>query len=299
MDWLNYHHLLYFWTVAREGSIARACERLRLAQPTISTQLRCLEDSLGEKLFVKSGRGLALTEVGRTVYGYAEEIFSTGRELQNVLKGMPRERPLRLHAGVADGIPKLIAWRILQPVLSMEQPVRLVCEEDSSERLLADLAEHRLDVIITDAPLPAGSPIRAFNHLLGSCEGTLFATPEIAARLRRNFPQSLDGEPFLLPAQGSPLRRALDQWLEDKKIRPRGVGEFKDSALMKTFGEAGAGIFCGPSAIVRQIRSHYRVAVVGKMPEITERYYAISAERRLKHPAVVHICSQARDRLFV
>ena len=281
MQWLNYHHLLYFWTVAREGSIARACERLRLAQPTISTQLRSLEESFGEKLFAKSGRGLVLTEAGRVVYGYADEIFTLGRELQDVLKGMPRNRPLRLNVGVADSIPKLIGWRILQPVLSMEQEIRLVCQEDSSERLLTELAEHRLDVIITDSPLPAGAGVRAYNHLLGSCEATLFAKPELAGRLKRGFPQSLNGEPFLLPAQGAPLRRALDQWLEDQGLQPRIVGEFKDSALMKTFGEAGAGVFCGPRAIVQQIRSHYRVAVIGSIAEITESYYAISAERRI------------------
>jgi LysR family transcriptional activator of nhaA len=299
MDWINYHHLLYFWAVAKDGSIARACERLRLAQPTISGQLRSLEDALGEKLFTKAGRGLALTEVGQLVYRYADEIFGLGRELQDVLKGRPRGRPLRLHVGVSDVIPKLIAYRILQPALSMSDPVQIVCEEDATEHLLADLAEHRLDVVLTDAPITSLVRVKAFSHLLGACGVTLFAAPKIAERYREGYPACLDDAPFLLPAQGTSLRRAVDQWMDAQGIRPRLVGEFKDSALMKTFGQAGLGIFAAPSAIEKEVREHYQAAVVGKVDAVTERFYAISVERKLKHPAVVTICEAARDRLFV
>jgi LysR family transcriptional activator of nhaA len=298
MEWMNYHHLLYFWTVAKEGSIARACERLRLAQPTISGQLRQFEEALGEKLFRKAGRGLAMTDVGQVVYRYADEIFGLGRELQDVLKGRPRGRPLRLFAGVSDSIPKLIAYRVLQPVLAMPEQVQLICDEDSSERLLSELAEHRLDVVLSDTPVTSATHVRAFNHLLGTCSVTLFAAPEVAPRYRQRFPACLDGAPFLLPSQGSNLRRSLDQWMDTENIRPTVVGEFKDSALLKTFGEAGAGIFCAPSAIEKEIRSHYKVAVVGRVDSVTERFYAISVERKLKHPAVVMICNAARDVLF-
>ena len=295
---MNYHHLLYFWTVAKEGSIAKACDRLRLAQPTISGQLRRLEEALGEKLFVKAGRGLALTDVGRVVYQYADEIFSLGRELQDVLKGHPRGRPLRLFVGVSDAIPKLIAYRILQPVLAMSEPVKIVCEENSSERLLADLAEHRLDVVLSDAPITSPVSVKAYNHLLGTCGVTFFAAESLAVRFRQRFPASLDGAPFLLPVEGSTLRRSLDQWMDSENIRPAIAGEFKDSALLKTFGAAGVGIFCGASAIEKEIRSHYKVSIVGRTDAVKERFYAISVERKLKHPAVVTICNAARDTLF-
>lgn len=298
MEWLNYHHLLYFWTVAKEGSIARACEKLRLAQPTISGQLRLLEETLGEKLFTRAGRGLALTEIGRLVYGYADEIFHLGRELQDVLKGRPRGRPLRLLVGVSDLVPKLIAYRVLEPVLGMPEPVQLVCHEDTPERLLADLAEHRLDVVLSDAPVTSMVRVKAFNHLLGSCGVTLFGAPAVAASYRKRFPACLDGAPFLLPSEGSTLRRSLEQWFDARDIRPRVVGEFKDSALLKTFGQAGAGIFPAPSAIEKEVCRHYQAGVVGRPEALVERFYAISVERKLKHPAVLALSEAARDRLF-
>ena len=298
MEWLNYHHLLYFWTVAREGSIARACEKLSLAQPTVSGQLRQLEESLGEKLFVKQGRGLAMTEVGQVVYRYAGEIFGLGRELQDVLKGRPRGKPMRLIVGISDMVPKLIAYRILQPVLTMSEPVEMVCDEDTPDRLLANLAEHRIDVVLSDSPIPSNIPVKAYNHLLGSCPAMLFAAPRLAARYRRGFPQCLDGAPFLVPMEGSGLRRALDHWFETNNIRPRLIGEFKDGALMKTFGQAGAGLFAAPSAIAAETRRHYKVNAIGRIDAIQERYYAISVERRLKHPAVVTITEAARETLF-
>ena len=298
MEWLNYHHLLYFWAVAKEGSVTRACERLRLAQPTISGQLKVLEDTLGEKLFVKSGRGLALTEVGQVVFQYAEEIFGIGRELQDVLKGRPRGRPLRLLAGIADMVPKLIAYRILQPALTLPEPVQLVCEEDGAERLLVDLAEHRLDVVLSDVPITAATGVKAFNHLLGTSGLTWFGAPELANRYRKGFPKSLNGAPVLLPSQGSLQRRSLDHWFDVRGIRPVVAGEFKDSALMKAFGQAGAGVFAAPNAIEKEIRSQYRCGVIGLVESVTESYYAISVERRLKHPAVAAICEAARGQLF-
>jgi LysR family transcriptional activator of nhaA len=298
MEWLNYHHLLYFWTVAKEGSIARACEKLRLAQPTISGQLRLLEDTLGEKLFVKQGRGLAMTEVGQVVYRYADEIFGLGRELQDVLKGRPRGRPLRLLAGVSDLIPKLIAYRVLRPALEMPEPVQIVCDEGPPEHLLAELAEHRMDVVLSDAPIPPNVSVKAYNHLLGTSTASIFAAPQLAARYRKNFPECLDGAPFLLPMQGSSLRRPLEQWFDSEHIRPALVGEFKDRALMTTFGQAGAGLFAGPTAIEKEIREQYRVLSIGRVESIVEHFYAISAERKLKHPAVVTISDAAREKLF-
>jgi LysR family transcriptional activator of nhaA len=298
MEWLNYHHLLYFWTVAKEGSIARACEKLRLAQPTISGQLRLLEDTLGEKLFTKQGRGLALTEVGQVVYRYADEIFGLGRELLDVLKGRPRGRSLRLFAGVSDLIPKLIAYRVLRPALEMPEPAQIVCDEGSPAHLLAELAEHRIDLVLSDAPIPSTIPVKAFNHLLGTSTVTVFAAPQLAAQYRRNFPACLDGAPFLLPMTESSLRRSLEQWFEAENISPRLVGEFKDRALMTTFGQGGAGLFAGPSATEKEIREYYHVAAVGRVDSIVEHYYAISAERKLKHPAVVRISEAAREDLF-
>jgi LysR family transcriptional activator of nhaA len=298
VEWLNYHHLLYFWTVAKEGSIARAGEKLRLAQPTISGQLRQLEEALGEKLFTKRGRGLALTEVGQVVFGYADEIFGLGRELQDVLKGRPRGRPLRLVVGISDFVPKLLAYRVLQPVLAMAEPVQIVCDEDTPDRLLTDLAEHTVDVVLSDSPVPPGISVKAYNHLLGTTSVTVFGAARLAARYRTDFPASLDGAPFLLPMEGASLRRSLEQWFEQEGIRPKLVGEFKDAALMKTFGQAGAGLFVSHTAIEEEIRDLYRVAPIGRIDSILERFYAISVERRLKHPAVVAISEAARERLF-
>ena len=298
MEWLNYHHLLYFWTVAREGSIAKACEKLLLAQPTISGQLRQLEDSIGEKLFRRAGRGLALTEVGQVVYRYADEIFGIGRELQDVLKGRPRGRPARLLVGISDLVPKLIAYRVLRPALSMPEPVQLICHEDSPDRLLGDLAEHRLDVVLSDAPVSSLVRVKAFNHLLGECGVTICGTRDLANKLKKGFPASLNNAPMLMPIEGSSLRRNLDQWLETRNIRPAIAGEFKDSALMKAFGQAGVGVFPVPGAIEEEVRENFRVHVVGRIQEVQERFYAISVERKLKHPAVLAISEAARDQLF-
>lgn len=285
MDWLNYNHLHYFWMVAKEGSIARACLKLHLTQPTISGQLRQLEESLGEKLFVKSGRNLALTDTGQVVFRYADEIFSTGRELLDVLRGRPAGKPIRFLVGVSDA------------VLKMPEPVQLVCYENDTDGLLHRLANHGLDMILTDTPVASSGRARTFNHELGSCGVTFCAAPTLAVGLRRNFPASLDGAPFLLPVEGCALRRSLEQWFEANRIRPRVAGEFQDMALMKVFGQSGAGVFAVPSAVEKEARELYRVSAVGRTEDIVERYYAVSVERRLKHPCVVAVSEAAREML--
>jgi LysR family transcriptional regulator, transcriptional activator of nhaA len=298
VEWLNYHHLLYFWTVAREGSIARASVALRLAQPTISAQIRTLEEQLGEKLFERRGRGLALTETGRVAFRYADEIFSLGRELLDVVKGRSPGRPVRFSVGVSDVVPKLVAHRLLEPALRLAEPVRIVCHEDHLDALLARLALHELDLVISDAPIGPHVKVRGFSHALGECGVRVFGTAALAAARRRGFPGSLEGAPMLLPTEGSALRRSLDAWFEQRGIRPLVVGEFEDSALLKTFASEGAGLFVGAAAIEREIRAQYGVKSVGSLDGVTERFYAISAERRLTHPAVRAITEAARGELF-
>lgn len=298
MEWLNYHHLLYFWAVAREGSIARACRTLRLSQPTISAQIRSLENSLGEKLFARSGRSLVPTDVGRLVFRYADEIFTLGRELTDTIRGRPTGRPVRLAVGITDAMPKLIAWRLLEPALRLPEPVRLVCREGKPAQLFAEMLNHGLDLVLSDAPVGQEIRIRAFSHLLGECGVTIFAEARRAAGLRRGFPASLNGAPFLFPTEGTALRRSLEQWFDARSIRPRVAAEIQDSALVKTFGAIGLGAFAAPTAIEEEVRRQHRVRVVGRIPEIVERFYAISVERRLKNPAVVAISEAARTTLF-
>lgn len=299
MEWLNYHHLLYFWMVAREGSVTRASSELRLAQPTISTQIRLLEESLGEKLFARQGRSLVLTDVGREVYRYADEIFSLGREMLDVVRNRATsKRGLRFAVGIADVLPKLVVYRLLEPVRRLDQPVHIVCREGRPEPLLADLAIHKLDLVLADAPVGASSSVRAFHHLLGECGITFFAKAPLAARLRRKFPRSLDGAPVLLPIEGSVMRRSLAQWFDAEGIRPNVVSEFEDGALLEAFGAAGVGVFPSPAVIESEVRRQYGVQVVGRVEAVRERFYAVSHERRLKHPAVVAVSEAARERLF-
>ena len=297
MEWLNYHHLLYFWVVAREGSIAAATRTLHLTQPTISAQLRLLERSLGEKLFEKSGRSLVLTEAGRIALRYADEIFALGRELRNTLRDRPTGGPVRFTVGIADVVPKLVAYRVLRPAFEHAAGVEMVCREASMDRLLLLLAQHEVDLVLADAPA-SGAPLRAYNHLLGESGTTLFATPALAAALRKQFPKSMHGAPMLLPGAATQIRRALELWLDGSGIEPRRVGEFDDLALMSAFGRAGTGIFPGPTAIEREIESEYNVRVIGRLPEVRERYYAISAERKIKNPIVSAITSAARRAVF-
>lgn len=299
MDWINYHHLLYFFVVAREGGLVQAGKVLRLSHPTLSAQIHTLEGQLGEKLFHKVGRKLELTEMGRVVYRYAEEIFSLGREMVDTVKGRGGGKQLRLDVGIVDVVPKLVVRRLLQPALDLAEPVRLVCVEAPYEKLLADLALHSLDIVIADAPVPAGSNIRAYNHLLGETGISFFAARSLASPLRRKFPASLDGAPVLLPLEQLPLRRALDQWFERHGVKPKVIAEFEDSALLKAFGADGLGVFTGPTVVEAEVMAQYGVEVIGRSDEVKERFYAISAERRLKHPAVVAISDAARQDLFV
>ncbi len=298
MDWLNYHHLLYFWTVAREGSIAKAGEKLRLAQPTISGQLRALEESLGHKLFQRDGRGLALTEFGRLVFRYADEIFAIGKELTEAVKGRPTGRPVRFAVGISQVVPKLVAYQLLEPALRLPEPMRIVCREDKIERLLSDLAVHDLDIVLTDAPASPAVKIRAYSHLLGECGIAFFASADRAGKLKGRFPKSLDGAPILLPSREAAVRRSLEQWFDEKEIRPEIVGEFDDSALIKAFGQAGVGVFAAASVTEATIKRQYGVRVIGRTDEVRERFYAISVDRRLKHPAVVAISETARQQTF-
>ena len=299
MEWLNYHHLFYFWNVAREGSVMRACQKLHLAQPTISGQIRVLENALGEKLFIRSGRSLALTDVGRMVYSYADEIFSLGRELVDTLKGRPTGRPLRLVVGVADVLPKLIAYRMLEPVFALPEPVQVICHEGKTQHLLAELSVYGLDLVLADAPIGPSVRIRAYNHLLGECGVSLFATESLASAYRKRFPHSLKGAPFLMPMGNTTLRRSLDQWFDAEGIHPQLIGEFEDDALLKVFGQSGAGLFAAPTTIEKEVKKQYGVSLVGRLESLRESFYAISIERRIKHPAVMAIIETARHQLFM
>ncbi len=299
MEWLNYHHLLYFWVVAKEGSIVRASEELRLAHPTISGQIHRLEEVLGEKLFARRGRNLVLTEAGRLAFRYADEIFSLGREFLDTLKGRASGRSLRLVVGVADVLPPSLVRRFLEPAFRLGRAVQVICRADKSvEEFVAELALHRVDVVIADGPAGPGIPVRAFSHLLGECGTTFFAAAKLAAAIRRKFPSSLDGTPFLFPGAPSTVRRALEQWLGSQGIRPEIVGEFDDSALAKDFGKVGMGVFAAPTVIEAEVLSQYRVRVVGRSEAVRQQFYAISVERKIKHPAVVAICEAARQAIF-
>ncbi len=293
MEWLNYNHLFYFWVVAREGSIAAATKKLNLTQPTISAQLRQLEDSLGEKLFEKSGRGLVLTEAGHVALRYADEIFALGRELRDTLRDRPTGKPARVTIGIANVVPKLVAYRVLRPAFEAAAQIEMVCREASSETLLALLGQHEVDLVITDAPA-SGASLKTYNQLLGESGTTFFAAPALAASAKKQFPKSLHGAPLLLPGEGTQLRRALELWLDSTGIEPRRVGEFDDLALMTAFGRAGTGIFPAPSAIEDEIEGQYNVRVVGRLPEVKERFYAVSAERKIKNPIVSAITAAAR-----
>jgi LysR family transcriptional activator of nhaA len=295
---LNYHHLLYFWIVAREGTIARACAELHLTQPTISGQLRSLERAFGTKLFNRAGRNLVLTDAGRVVYRYADEIFSLGRELQDTVRGRPVGSFVRLLVGIADTLPKQISYRLLEPALRLAEPVRIICEQGRFDDLLGQLAVNALDVVLADAPVSPSTRIRAFNHLLGECGVSLWGTAELAESYRTGFPKSLHGAPFLLPTENTVLRRSLEQWFDAEGIRPLVRGEFADPAVLKEFGRNGAGIFAVRTAVETETQQQFQVRLVGRVESIRERFYAISVERRLKHPAVVAITKSAREKLF-
>jgi LysR family transcriptional regulator, transcriptional activator of nhaA len=297
VEWLNYHHLLYFWTVARIGSVSRASAELRLTQATVSAQLKSLEQSLGEKLFRKSGRHLVLTDTGKVVFRYAEEIFSLGQELMGTLKGRPTGSLARVTVGVTDVMPKLVVYQMIEPALKLQDPYRIICREGTNSELLASLAVHDIDVMLSDTPIDPAINVKAFNHLLGECATILFGVPRLAAEYRSGFPRSLDGAPFLLPTSNTTARRSLDEWFESTNIRPTIVAEFEDSALLKVFGQRGLGLFVAPAVISSEVQRQYDVDIIGRLEGVTERFYAISLDRKLKHPAVVAISDAARARL--
>jgi len=292
---LNYQHLLYFWSVVRTGSLTRACEELALSAPTISMQLRTLEERLGEKLLAKSGRALVPTEVGRMVFSYADEIFGLGQDLLEALDHRPTARPLRLVVGTDDVVPKEIAYRILKPTLALKRPVRIVCREGTLERLVAGLALHEVDVVLSDAPVTPSLNVRAYNHSLGTCEVLWMATPTLAKTLRRAFPRSLDGVPVLLPTDDTAIRRALDQWLGKQEVRPVMIGEFEDYAMLREFARSGHGFAPVPSILEEQFRKEYGVARIGVATGVKAEFYAISVERKIKNPAVVEMIEQGRE----
>lgn len=299
MEWLNYHHLLYFWMVAKHGSITRASAELRLAHPTISGQIHRLEQVLGEKLFTRSGRNLVLTDSGRIAFRYADEIFSLGQEFQDTLKGRSTGKPLRLVVGVSDVIAKSMVHRILEPAFQLQDRVRVICREArSADSFMGELAVHAIDVVLADAPAGPGTPVRTFSHPLGECGSSFFAASKLARTCRKGFPGSLDGVPILLPSSDSTFRRALDGWFHSNRIRPEIIAELDDLALASVLGETGLGVLAAPDVIENELRKRYGLQLVGRAKDIRQRFFAISVERKIKNPGVAAICEVARKKIF-
>lgn len=294
MDWLNYHHLLNFWMVAREGSVQRASELLHVTPASVSVQVRQLEKSLGVQLLEKRGRGLVLTEMGKEVLEYAEEIFSTGRELLDMVKGKPIGKPLELRVGIRDVMPKLVAFQLLQPAIAADQSMRLICHEGKMADLVADLAIHKLDVVLSDTALDPLYRVQAHSYKLGSSEVSVVGHADLARKYRSGFPQSLHNAPFLLPTKETVLRRQLERWFSEADIVPTIRGEFADSAMLKIAGRSGLGLFAIPSIVEEEVRRVYGFTSIGRIPNIQEQFFAVSIERRIKHPGVLAIC-KAKD----
>ncbi len=294
---INYKHLQYFWAVAKEGSIVKAAERLGVTSQTISGQLSLLEASLGKSLLTPKGRGLALTDAGRQALVYADQIFMLGERLQRDFMQSEETPKLLLSVGATDSIPKLVAFRVLESALALEIPVHLNCHEGELEDLLAELALHKLDMVLTDQPVAAGST-RLFSHLLGEAAISIYGTDELAARYRDGFPASLQGAPMLLPTRNTDIRGRLDQWFEQRDIRPRLTGEFEDSSLLKTFGRSGLGLFPALTILEKDIADEYRSERLGALDDLRAQFYLISTERRIKHPAVEAIRSTSAHTLF-
>lgn len=297
---MNFKHLYYFWRVAKAGGVVRASEQLHLTPQTISGQIGLLEEALGTPLFAKRGRGLELTDAGRLALGYAQDIFALGFELEESLRNYPASgRPVEFRVGVEDAVSKTIAYRLIEPATRLPESVRIVCREWKLDSLLAELASHRLDLVIAGAPIPPSVSVRAYNHRLGESGVSFFASPRLLKSLKKTFPACLDGAPMLVPGVDAAVRSRLDRWSEANELRPRVVGEFDDSALMKAFGRRGAGVFIGPTVLESEIETQYGVKTLGRTEEIMEEFFAISVERRITHPCVVAITEAARDRLFV
>lgn len=299
MEWPNFNHLFYFWTVAGEGSVTGAAERLMVAQPTVSEQIRALERSVGQKLFRRAGRGIALTDTGEIVFRYADEMFAIGRELAEFLDGhRTATTALRVRVGVANVLPKTVVSRLLQPVFAMKESVRMTCTEGSVSELIGQLSMNRLDVVLSDAPIDPHMKVRAFNALLGESRTLVFAPTAQATKFAKAFPKSLEAAPFLVPTDNTILRRLLDLWFEQQGIRPAILGEFEDSALLKVLAQARSALFVGPAVIQRDIESQYAVRAIGEVDTIIEQFYAISVDRRFAHPAVAAIAAAARKNFF-
>jgi LysR family transcriptional regulator, transcriptional activator of nhaA len=302
MSAINYKHLHYFWIVAKAGSITLASQRLFLTPQTISGQLTLFENILGDPLFNRIGKRLELTEKGKLVLSYADEIFSLGKELEETLKQPSSDRPTQFRVGVSDSVPKTVAYRLIEPAMRANDTLRIICREGNVTNLLGELAVHRLDIVIADRPMPHSVNVRAFNHLLGECGLTFFATKNLSEKIKlqnsNQFPQCLNNAPMLLPGSEDAIRPALMRWFENKKIQPNIVGEFDDGALMKAFGQAGAGIFVAPTAITQQVCEQFKVISLGETKDVIKSFYAISVERKLSHPAVLAISQAARSELF-
>ncbi len=298
MDWLNYHHLFYFWLTVKTGTVSAAAESLHLARPTVAAQIKELEKAVGRPLFEKQGRGLVLTEFGKQVHQYAEEIFALGHELREFIKTGQHGNRQRFVVGLPDVVPKHVAFELLKPALHMENRPRTICFEGKLNVLLADLALHKLDLVISDSPAPPTMDFKVYNHKLGECGMSMLATPDLAAKYTKGFPHSLTDAPCLLPTDHTAVRRSLDIWMDDNDIFPDIVAEFEDSALLKVFGQAGEGIFPVPSAIEDLVKRQYGVQLVGRIPEVLDKFYAISAEKRVHHEATQLVVKQARNKLF-
>jgi LysR family transcriptional activator of nhaA len=295
---LNYRQLHYFWVVAKTGSIVRACEQLNLTPQTISGQISLLEQTYGIELFRRVGRQLELTEAGRQTLPYAEQMFQLGGELELMLRAQPNEQQILFRVGVADVVPKSIVYRLIAPTMELSEPLRITCREDKLERLLADLAIQRLDLVISDSPMPSHLDIKGYSQKLGECGISFFATTELAALYGGDFPRSLNAAPLLIPGPETVVRSRLQRWFAEQQIQPRIVGEFDDSALMQAFGQSGSGIFIGPSVIADEVRRQYGVEVIGQTDAVSESFYAISVDRKVKHPGIVAITEGARRELF-
>lgn len=293
MSQMNYKHLHYFWAVAKAGSISRAAQQLHLTPQTLSGQIKQLEESLGVALFRLEGKRLALTETGRVAFSYADDMFSLAAELRDAMHTLPASRVLSFRVGIVDVVPKSVAHHLIAPALSLPEPIHLICREGKLDNLLADLALHRLDMVLADRPLPAGSNVRGFSRRLGQASMAFFATPQLRKACSGSFPRCLNGRPMLLPGDDVAVRGRLLEWFEKQRVAPRIVGEFDDAALMKAFGRAGTGIFTAPLAIRAEVERSYGVTMMGIAETVKESYYAISVKRRVTHPAVRMIIESA------
>ena len=288
----NYRHLYYFWVVAKEGGMSRAAERLGTAVQTVSTQVRELEKSLGYVLLKPAGRGLVLTEAGKAAMQRADQIFQLGEELPALVRAAGSEPGIRLAIGIADSLPKLVVHRLLEPVVG-EAGLRLVCHQNALETLLADLALHKLDLVLADQPAPANPNIKLYNHTVGASPLSWYATAALAGKARKKFPSSLAELPILLPTHHSAVRARLDQWFEQQALRPQVRGEFEDSALLKTFGASGMGIFPAVDWVHDDILAHYKVQRVGPCEGVQQHFFAMGTQKKVQHPLVLRLLQQS------